>query len=100
VPQQDHALVVGSLVVALAVALALVAAVAAFLPLPGIYLAMGTGLVAVTMGWLGWRRRTARGPLRLWAAAAITIALFALIVATTRYGLILAVIGRLQKMLS
>ena len=55
----------------LALAFALGAVVAAALPSPGLFLALGLGIAAIGTGWAGYAQRRAPGMARLMAAAAI-----------------------------
>jgi hypothetical protein len=78
---------------------ALAALVAAVLPAPGMFLAMGLGISALGLGWAGYRRRDDAGPRRLAGAAGLAIAVLALGLAGVRYGLTLAAVDRLERLL-
>ena len=80
----------------LAVILAVSAAIAVCLPAPGPFVAMALGIGAVGTGLVGYRRRHAPGPQRLWGAAAVTLGGLALTLAMVRYGLTLAAVDRLE----
>ena len=83
----------------IALVLASTAMVAAALPSPGLYLAVGLGVAAVGGGWVGYRDRGARGFPRLAAAAAITLGAVALVLGVVRIGLVLAAIAHLDRMI-
>lgn len=82
-----------------ALALALGAVVCALLPHPGIYLGMNLGILALGLGMVGYRRRTARAAARLSGAAAMTLALVALIISSVRYWAVLEAIERIEDLL-
>jgi hypothetical protein len=63
------------------------------------YLAMGLGLFAAAAGWVGYSRRQDPGPARLAGAGALTVGVIALTLAATRYGLTLAALDRIERML-
>lgn len=84
----------------LALLLAFAGVLAAGLPTPGLYFAIGLGLAAVGYGWLGWKRRDIPGGARLAAAAAVTVGLIALALGALRVALVLAAIGHLDNLLS
>jgi hypothetical protein len=79
--------------------LALAALVAAALPSPGSYLALGLGIAAVGTGWVGFARRTAPGATRLAAAASITLGAMAIALGTVRVVIALVAIARIDRML-
>lgn len=85
--------------VRLALALAFAAMLAAGLPSPGLYLAIGLGIGAIGTGWLGYRRRSAPGTQRLAAAAAITIGMLGVLLGSVRIVMVLAAIDRIDRML-
>jgi hypothetical protein len=85
--------------VRLALALALGALLAATLPSPGLYVALGTGLAAIGCGWLGYAQRTAPGAHRLAAAAAITLGAMGVALGAVRVAIVLAAINRIDRML-
>ena len=83
----------------LALALAVVAVVAAALAAPGQLIALGCGLGAVGIGWIGYARRDAPGAARLVAAGAITLGAIGLVLGLVRVVLAVAAIGHLERML-
>lgn len=82
-----------------AVVLAAIALVACALPGAGMFVAMGAGIGAVGLGWIGFRRRGAPGPRRLLAASAVAIGGLALAMAAVRYAVTLVALGRLVDLL-
>lgn len=82
----------------LALVLALAALVAAALPAPGLYLAIGLGIGAIGTGWVAYRRRGAPGFGRLAGAAAVTLGMVGLMLGTLRVVLALAAIRHLERM--
>ena len=85
--------------VRLALALACGALLAAALPSPGLYLALGAGIGAIGTGWLGFARREAPGGSRLAAAAAITLGAMGLALGAVRVAIALVAIGHVERML-
>ena len=83
----------------LALALAIGALIAAALPSPGLYLALGFGLGAIGTGWVGYRQREAPGWARLAGAAAMMIGMVGVLLGTLRVVLALLAIGHLDRML-
>jgi energy-converting hydrogenase Eha subunit B len=83
--------------VALVVALA--AVIAAATPAPGLFLAIGLGIAAIGLGWLGYRRCADPGFRRLAGAAAITVGALAGLLGTLRVALVLAAIDRIDHLL-
>lgn len=83
----------------LAIAMATGAVLAALLPSPGQFLALGLALSAIGVGWVAYRERAAPGTSRLVAAAAITIGGVALLLGALRVVLVLAAIGRIDALL-
>lgn len=83
----------------LALVLAAGALVAAGLPSPGLYGALGLGIGAVGLGWLGFSNRTAPGPGRLAAAAAIALGAMGIALGAVRVAIALIAIGRVDRML-
>ncbi|MCB9563897.1 MAG: hypothetical protein H6708_26170 [Kofleriaceae bacterium] len=75
------------------------ALIAALLPAPGMFVAMGLGIAAVGLGWAGYRRRGEPGPRRVAGAAGIAVAVLALGLGGLRYGLTLAAVDRLEKLI-
>lgn len=84
----------------LALVLAVGAVIAAALPSPGLYLALGTGIAAIGTGWVGYRTREASGAARLAAAGAITLGLIGVVLGAVRVIVALAAIGRLEQLIS
>jgi len=83
----------------LALAFALGAVVAAALPSPGLFLALGLGIAAIGAGWVGYAQRAAPGFARLAAAAAITIGALGFALGAVRVILALAAIDHLHGMI-
>jgi hypothetical protein len=83
----------------LALTLAFAAMVAAGLPAPGLYLALGLGIAAIGIGWLGFTQRTAPGGHRLASAAAITVGALGVLLGTARVVMTLVAIDRIESML-
>jgi hypothetical protein len=82
-----------------ALATALGALLAAALPSPGLFLAIGLGIAAIGTGWLGYRRAGAPGGTRLAGAAAITLGAMGGLLGTLRVALTLAAIDHLDRLL-
>ena len=82
-----------------ALAIALCALVAAALPSPGLFVAIGLGIAAIGTGWLGYRARGAPGFRRLAGAAAITIGAMSCSLGMVRVVLALAAIDRIDQMI-
>lgn len=82
-----------------ALILAFGAVLAAGLPSPGLYLAIGLGIAAMGSGWLAFSRRTARGGSRIAAAAAITVGAMGMLLGSVRVVMVLAAIDRIDRML-
>jgi len=83
----------------LALTLAFAAMVAAALPSPGLYLAIGLGIAAIGVGWLGYTDRAAPGARRLAAAAALTVGALGLLLGSARVVMTLVAIDRIGRML-
>ena len=83
----------------LALILAAGAMVAAGLPSPGLYLAIGLGIGAIGCGWLGYADRPAAGARRLAAAAAITVGAIGVVLGSVRVVMTLVAIDRIGRML-
>jgi len=83
----------------LALTLAFAAMLAAGLPAPGLYLAIGLGIAAIGTGWLGYTQREAAGARRLLAAAAIMVGVLGLLLGVTRVVMTLVAIDRIDRML-
>jgi hypothetical protein len=82
-----------------ALAAALSAVIAAVLPSPGLFVAIGLGIAAIGTGWVGYRRPGDPGFTRLAGAAAITVGAVGCVLGTLRVGLALAAIDHLDRML-
>jgi hypothetical protein len=85
---------------ALSLALAFGAVIAAGLPAPGQFLALGLGVAAIGTGWLVFSRRSAPGATRLFGAAAITVGCIGMLLGIVRVAITLAAIGHLERMVS
>ena len=83
----------------LSLVLALGAVVAAALPSPGLYLALGLGVGAIGTGWVGFRDRGAPGLRRIGGAAAITLGGIAVVLGALRVGLALAAIDHIDHLI-
>lgn len=75
------------------------ATVAVLLPAPGMFVAMGLGIAGIGVGWIGLGRRGTPGARRLVGAGGLTIAAIALVLALVRYGLTLAAVDRIERLL-
>ena len=82
----------------LALACAIGSLVAAALPSPGLFAALGLGIAAIGTGWVGFARRTAPGAARLGAAAAITLGGVGFGLGAVRIALVLLAIGHVDGM--
>jgi hypothetical protein len=82
-----------------ALALSVCAVVAAALPTPGLFVALGLGIAAIGAGWLGYRRTGDPGFTRLAGAAAIAIGMLGCLLGGLRIVLVLAAIDHLARML-
>jgi hypothetical protein len=82
-----------------ALALALGAVIAAAVPSPGLFLAIGLGIAAIGAGWLGYGRSDSPGGTRLAGAAAITVGAIGGLLGTLRVVLALAAIDHLDRLL-
>ena len=83
----------------LALTFAVGALVAAALPSPGLFVAIGLGIVAMGCGWLGYTQRSAPGARRLAAAAAIAVGAIGCVLGTLRVVMTLVAIDRIDGML-
>jgi hypothetical protein len=83
----------------IALVLAFGAMLAAGLPSPGLYLAVGLGISAIGTGFVAFGRRTAPGGLRIAAAAAITVGALGMVLGTVRIAVALAAIDRIGRLL-
>ncbi len=82
-----------------ALALALGALIAAALPTPGLYLAVGLGLGAIGTGLVGYRQKAAPGFARLAGATAIALGTIGFLLGTVRVVFALAAISHIDRML-
>ena len=85
--------------VRLALVLAFGAALAAGLPSPGLYLALGLGIAAIGCGAVAFSRREAPGPSRVAAAAAITVGAIGFLLGAVRVAIVLAAISHVDRLL-
>ena len=83
----------------LAMLLGVGALVAALLPAPGMFVAMALGIAGIGVGWVGYRRRDTTGAVRLAGAGAIAVAGLGLALAVLRYGLTLAAVDKIERLL-
>jgi hypothetical protein len=83
----------------LALVLGALALGAVALPAPGALAAVGLGVGAIGTGWIGYGRRHAPGASRLVAAAALTLGLLGLGLGAARFGLTVAAVAHLDRML-
>jgi hypothetical protein len=83
----------------IALGLAFAAVLAAALPSPGLFVAIGAGIAAIGAGWVAYRRIGAPGFSRLAGAAAITIGALAGLAGALRVVLALAAIDHLDRLL-
>lgn len=83
----------------LALVSGLVAAICTALPGAALYVAMALGVVALGAGLVGYRRRGDAGAARLAGASGIFLGLASLLFAAARYGLILAAVQRIERLL-
>jgi hypothetical protein len=82
-----------------AIAAALGALIAAALPSPGLFLAIGLGIAAIGTGWLGYRRSGDPGATRLAGAAALTAGAIGCLLGMLRVVLALSAIDHLDRLL-
>ena len=85
--------------VRLALACAFGAMIAAGLPAPGLYVALGLGIAAIGCGGVAFRRRDATGAARLAGAAAMAIGTIGTLLGAARVALVLAALGHVDRML-
>ena len=83
----------------LALVVAVGALIAAAVPSPGLFVALGLAIAAVGTGWVGYRRVGDPGFRRLAGAAAITIGAIAGVLGLVRVVLVLAAIGRVDQLI-
>lgn len=74
------------------------AIVAAALPSPGLFVALGLGIAAIGSGWLAFRRPGAPGFARLAGAAAVTVGALGGLLGALRVVLALAAIDHLDRL--
>ncbi len=72
---------------------------AAGVPSPGSYVAIGLGVAAVGLGWVGFQRRAARGAERIASAAAVTVGVIGCALGAARVAMTLAAMGHMSKLL-
>lgn len=82
-----------------ALILAFSAMLAAGLPSPGLYLAIGLGIAAIGAGYLGYSERAAPGGRRLAAAAAMTVGTLGVLLGSIRVVMVLCAIDHIDRML-
>jgi len=85
--------------VRLALVLAFGAALAAGLPAPGLYIALGLGIAAIGCGLVAFGQREAPGAVRIAAAAAVTVGTIGLLLGATRVVIAIAAIDRIDSIL-
>ena len=73
--------------------------VAAGLPSPGLYVAIGLGIAAIGGGLQRFGRRDLPGSARLTGAAAITVGALGCLLGTARVVMVLAAIAKIDRML-
>lgn len=83
----------------LGLGIAVCAVVAAALPSPGLYVALGGGIAAIGAGWAGYRRAGDPGFARFAGAAAIAVGALAGLLGALRIALVLAAIDHLAGLL-
>lgn len=83
----------------LALACAIGSLVAAWLPSPGLFAALGLGIAAIGTGWVGFARRETPGAARLGAAAAITLGGLGFALGAVRVVLVLLAISHVDGMI-
>lgn len=73
------------------------AAAAGLVALPGVgkFLAVGLGVLAIALGLVAWRRRSARPGTRLEGAAAVTVGAVAVLLGGSKVALTLVAVERL-----
>jgi hypothetical protein len=83
----------------LALASAFAALVAVGLPSPGLYAALGLGIAAIGCGLQRFWRRDLPGAARLAGAAAVTVGAIGCVLGAARVAMVLAAIGKIDRML-
>ena len=68
-------------------------------PMPWMFLGLGTGVFAITAGWLTFRERALPGAARLFGAGATAVALTAVTLGVVRLGLSIAAARRISELL-
>jgi hypothetical protein len=82
-----------------AVALALLSLVLVLCSMPWLWFGLGGGIAAITAGWTTYQHRSLPGAARLFGAAASSVGLLAVALATVRIALSIAATVRLERML-
>ena len=85
--------------VRVALALALCGIVAAAMPAPGLYLAIGMGIAAVGLGWMCFRERTLSGEARLGGAGAMAIGGIAVVLGVIRVAMVLVALAHAERLI-
>jgi len=83
----------------LALALAFAAMVAAGLPSPGLYAALGLGIAAIGCGLQRFGRRDLPGAARLAGATAMTVGAIGCLLGAARVVMVLAAIDKIDRLL-
>jgi len=83
----------------LALVLAFGAMLAAGLPSPGLYAALGLGVAAVGTGLAGFHRRETAGGARLAGAAAVAVGSLGCVLGAVRVAIVLAALGHIDRMI-
>jgi heme A synthase len=82
-----------------ALVFAFAAMLAAGLPSPGLYLAIGLGIAAIGTGYLAYSERNLPGGTRLAAAAAISVGTLGVVLGAVRVAMVLGAIEHIDRML-
>lgn len=82
-----------------AVVLALLSLVLVLCSMPWLWFGLGGGIAAITAGWTTYQHRGVPGSSRLFGAAASSVGLLAVALATVRIALSIAATVRLERML-
>ncbi len=83
----------------LAVVLSSAALACLAIPEIGMFIAMGLAIMATAVGYVGYRRHSSSGWMRLTGAAGVTLGAVALVLSSVKYGVTLAALSRLEGML-
>ena len=83
----------------LALVVAFGAMVAAGLPSPGLFAALGLGLAAVGLGWVGFRKKGSPGRERLAGAAAMTVGVIGCLLGAARVAMALTALDHISRLL-